>query len=389
MRVALADRMGEIAPYLFLDLDRKKEQAKQRGMDVISLTIGDPDLPTPVEIIEAAREAVGDPSNHHYPDYAGSPAFRRSAVDWMKRRFSVELDAEKEVVALIGSKEGIAHLPFCLVNPGDVVLCPEPSYPVYATSAKLAGARIAWLPLLAENGFLPDLGSIPADVAKKAKLLWINYPNNPTAAVAPMSFLSSAVEFARRHELVLCVDAAYSEIAFDGRKIPSVLEIPGSREVAVEFHSMSKTYNMTGWRVGFMAGQPEVVGALAKLKSNIDSGVFQVVQLAAQAAMQLWPKHRDEVLGIYQSRRDVLCKGLQKAGYQLQIPQATFYVWMQVPGGDDVGFASKLIENTGVLVTPGSGFGQSGKGFVRFSLTVDENRLQEAVERIGRVGLEK
>ena len=387
MSIKLANRMGELAPYLFAELDRKKVQAQARGMDVISLTIGDPDLPTPPEIVRAGQAAMADPKNHRYPDYAGSKAFRSAAALWMKRRFGVELDPDSEVVALIGSKEGIAHLPMALVNPGEVVLCPEPGYPVYATLTRMVGGQVHDMPLLAENGFLPDLEAIPAAVVQRTKALWINYPNNPTAALAPQAFLEKAVAFAQKNQCVLCVDAAYSEMAFDNLRVPSILEIPGARDVAIEFHSLSKTYNMTGWRVGFAVGNREVVGALGRLKNNLDSGVFTAVQEAAIAAMALWPGHLPELLGTYRKRRDVLCDALEKAGYQPYRPQATFYVWMPVPSGDDVGFASRLIEQAGVMVTPGSGFGPSGKGYVRFALTAPEIRLAEAVERIRKAGV--
>jgi len=383
----LARRMKTLAPYLFADLDRKKNEALAKGVDVISLTIGDPDLPTPPEIVKAGQAALENPANHKYPSYAGSPAFKKAAADWMQRRFSVELDPQSEITALIGTKEGIGHLPFALVDEGDVVLCPEPGYPVYAIATRLAGGEAYNLPLLAERDFLPDLDAIPAEVLRKTKALWINYPNNPTGACAGQEFLVKAVELAREHGFVLCADCAYSELTFDGYRPPSVLELPGAREVAVEFHSLSKTYNMTGWRVGFVAGNSQVVGALAKLKSNLDSGVFNAVQEAGIAAMNLWPGHLDELMATYRGRREVLVNGLRTAGYEPPTPQATFYVWMPVPGGDDQQFANRLIEEVGVLVTPGSGFGESGAGYVRLTLTQDEKRMQEVVERIKRVGI--
>ncbi len=387
MSIKLANRMGELAPYLFAELDRKKTQALARGMDVISLTIGDPDLPTPPEIVRAGQAAMADPKNHRYPDYNGSKAFRSAAAKWMQRRFGVELDADSEVVALIGSKEGIAHLPMALVNPGEVVLCPEPGYPVYATLTRMVGGEAFNMPLTAANDFLPDLEAIPQEVRGRTKALWINYPNNPTAAIAPRAFLEKAVAFAKEHECVLCVDAAYSEMAYDNHRVLSILEIPGAREVAIEFHSLSKTFNMTGWRVGFAAGNREVVSALGRLKNNLDSGVFTAVQDAGIAAMQLWPNHLPALLSTYQKRRDVLCDALEKAGYRPYRPRATFYVWMPVPSGDDVAFAGRLIEQAGVMVTPGSGFGPSGKGYVRFALTAPEDRLAEAVERISKAGV--
>jgi LL-diaminopimelate aminotransferase len=386
MNITRAKRMEELAPYLFADLDRKKKEALDRGVDVISLTIGDPDLPTPQEIVTAGQQALTLPVNHRYPDYAGSAAFRSEAARWMKRRFDVDVDADREVAALIGSKEGIAHLPFVYVDPGDVVLCPEPGYPVYDIATRLAGGEVYHLPLVADNAFLPDLDAIPGDVARRAKILWINYPNNPTGAVAPLEFYQQAVAFAQRHNCLLGVDAAYSEIGFDAYRAPSIFEVQGAREVAIEFHSLSKSFNMTGWRVGFAVGAQNLVGPLADLKSNLDSGIFTAVQDAGIAALQLWPNNLPDLLETYRRRRDCLVSSLQKAGYQASSPQATFYVWMPVPGGDDVRFAAEMIEKVGVLVTPGSGFGPSGKGYVRFSLTVDEDRLEEAVARIEKVG---
>jgi LL-diaminopimelate aminotransferase len=387
MKARLSGRMQKLAPYLFAELDRKRQEAQERGVDVISLTVGDPDLPTPPEIVEAGQKALTNPRNHRYPAYAGSPEFRQAAASWMQRRFGVDLDPDREVVALIGTKEGIGHLPFALVDPGDAVLCPEPGYPVYATATRLAGGEVHPLPLLAERSFLPDQDGVPPQVRKRAKALWINYPNNPTGATAPEEFLEKAVEFAEECRLILCVDCAYSEIAFDAYRPPSVLEIPGAREVAVEFHSLSKTYNMTGWRVGFIAGQPDVVGALGTLKSNLDSGVFGAVQDAGIAAMRLWPRHLPELIRVYQRRRDLLVGGLKRAGYSPSTPRAAFYIWMPVPGGDDRAFANRLIETAGVIVTPGSGFGPSGAGYVRLCLTVDEGRLQEAVLRMEKAGV--
>jgi len=387
MKDKLAGRMQKLAPYLFAELDRKKAEAQAQGVDVISFTVGDPDLPTPPEIVEAGQAALANPHNHRYPDYSGSKAFRQAAAGWMKLRFEIDLDPDGEIVALIGTKEGIGHLAFALVDPGDLVLCPEPGYPVYTIATRLAGGEAHLLPLSSDNSFLPDLDGIPADVCKRAKALWINYPNNPTGATAPEEFLKKAVAFAQEHRLVLCVDCAYSEIAFDTYRPPSVLAIPGARDVAVEFHSMSKTYNMTGWRVGFIAGQPDVVRALGILKSNLDSGVFGAVQEAGIAAMKLWPKHLPDLMKVYKRRRDLLVAGLTKAGYSPPTPRATFYIWMPVPGGDDREFAARLIETAGVIVTPGSGFGPSGKGYVRLCLTLDEGRLQEAILRIEKAGI--
>ncbi len=382
MVLKLAQRMSLLEPYLFAELDKKKTQAREKGVDVISLSIGDPDLPTPKEIQDVAKEALTHPENHRYPDYAGSEKFRKAASVWMKRRFGIELDPEREIVSLIGSKEGIFNTSFVLAQNDDAILCPEPGYPVYAISARLAGAEPSFMPLLKENGFLPELSSIPGQVARKAVAMWINYPNNPTGAVASEDFLKQAIEFAHENDLVLCSDAAYSEICFDGYKAPSILELPGAMDVAVEFHSMSKSYNMTGWRVGFVAGRADVVQALAQYKSNMDSGVFGAVQDAAIRAMELWPAPVSEVCRVYKRRRDILVSALEKAGFVPGRPLATFYIWMKVPGGNDKEFCERLIDEVGVLATPGSGFGPSGIGYVRFSLTVHDDRLQQAAERI-------
>ncbi|MBN2495820.1 MAG: LL-diaminopimelate aminotransferase [Deltaproteobacteria bacterium] len=382
-----ASRIEQLPAYLFADLDRKRRAAEQRGLDVISLSIGDPDLPTPEPIVEAARAALADPSLHRYPDYAGSARFRQACADWLEMRFGQRFDPQREILGLIGSKEGIAHLPLAVCNPGDVLLCPEPGYPVYAAAAQLAGAEVHALALRAERGFLPDLDAVPAGICGRARALWINYPHNPTGAVAGLDFYARAVDFCARHELVLCADAAYSEIGFEGYRASSVFEVPGAREVAVEFHSMSKTFNMTGWRIAFVAGRPDVIAPLGALKSNLDSGPFGVVQAAAVAALELGPGPRDAVCEVYQRRRDRLVEGLRAAGLAPSCPRATFYVWVPVPGGDDVGFAARLVEQLGVLVAPGSGFGPSGAGYVRFSLTVADSRLDEAVERLEKLAL--
>ncbi|HOX42204.1 MAG TPA: LL-diaminopimelate aminotransferase [Myxococcota bacterium] len=386
MAVRLARRMSELAPYLFADLDRKKQAALAKGVDVITFTIGDPDLPTPPEIVAAGQAALADPLNHRYPAYAGAKVFRQAAADFMLRRFGARFDPDREVLALIGTKEGIAHLPLALLDPGDAILCPEPGYPVYAIGARLLGAVPYQMPLLPQNGFLPDLEAVPAEVLGRAKGLWLNYPNNPTGAVADLDFLTRAVAFAQRHDLVLLSDNAYSEIAFDGYRSPSVFDVPGGREVAVEFHSLSKTYNMCGWRVGWAVGRSDLIKPFSDLKSNLDSGVFTAVQAAGVKALSLWPGPLEGICAEYRRRRDSLVEGLRAAGYQPPVPRATFYVWMPVPGGDDRAFATELLERVGVLVTPGSGFGASGRGFVRFSLTQPTARIAEAVARLKKLG---
>ena len=383
-----AQRIQELPPYLFAEIDRKKNALKQQGVDIVSLGIGDPDLPTPDHVVARLREAAGDPANHRYPDYEGLPAFRQAAADWYRQRFGVALDPDAEVVSLIGSKEGIAHMPLAFVDPGDVVLCPDPGYPVYAVGTSFCGGVVHRMPLRRENGFFPDLDAVPAEVARAAKLMWLCYPNNPTAAVAPRALLERAVEFAHRHEIILCHDAAYSEIYFDGEAPPSILSVDGAREVAIEFHSLSKTYNMTGWRVGFAVGNPELVAGLGKVKTNVDSGVFQAVQQAGIAALRGDQSCVETTRRVIQRRRDLVIGAIRKAGMACETPRATFYVWAEVPRGEtSAGFATKVLEKTGVVITPGTGFGPSGEGYVRFSLTIADDRLEEAVRRIAKLQL--
>ncbi|MFH2099440.1 MAG: LL-diaminopimelate aminotransferase, partial [Pseudomonadota bacterium] len=315
-------------------------------------------------------------------------AFNKSAARWYKTRFGVDLDPVGEVITLIGSKEGIAHMPLAYVDPGDRALVPSPAYPVYKVAVEFAGGEPYIMDLTAENGFLPDLEAIPEDVAKKSRLMFINYPNNPTAAVADGRFFEKVVDFAKTYNIVVCHDAAYTEMAFDGYRPPSFLSTPGARDVGVEFHSRSKTYNMTGWRLGFAVGNPEIIGALGKVKSNIDSGAFDAVQVAGIEALDGDQTCVKEMCALYQGRRDVLVQGLRSLGYKVDPPKATFYVWMEVPGGRTSSeFAGLLLEKAGIVTTPGVGFGPAGEGYVRFALTVDEARMAQAVERIGKIGL--
>ena len=383
MQIKVASRLGLLPPYLFAELDRLKREVQQQGVDVISLGIGDPDLPTPPHIVEALRSAAVLPPNHRYPDYQGLDRFREAAAGWYKRRFNVILDPEREVCALIGSKEGIANFPVAMVDPGDIVLIPDPGYPVYYSGCVFNGGEPYYMPLRRENGFLPDLSVIPAEVARRARLMWLNYPNNPTAATAEPEFFRRAVKFCLDHNIVLAHDIAYSEIAFDGYRAPSVLEIDGARECAIEFHSLSKTYSMTGWRVGFTIGNAQLVGALGKVKTNVDSGVFQGVQEAAIAALVGGDDKLREYCAIYQQRRDLMVAALRELGLECDTPRATFYLWARVPKGyTSVSFTERVLKETGVVITPGSGFGKSGEGYVRFSLTVTSERLREAVDRI-------
>jgi len=378
-----AKRIRNLPPYLFARIERLIADKKAQGVDVISLGIGDPDVPTPDHIIEAAEKELRIPANHQYPSSAGMPAYRRAVADWYARRFGVELDPQREVVSLIGSKEGIAHLPWCFVDPGDVVLVPDPGYPVYAGGTILAGGVPHPVPLTAGNGFLPDLVAIPAETARRAKVMFINYPNNPTGAVASKEFFARVVDFAREYGILVCHDAAYSEIAFDGYRPPSFLEVAGAREVGIEFHSVSKTYNMTGWRAGWAAGNAGAVEALGRLKSNLDSGVFQVVQYAAIAALNGPQDGVQSLCEMYRERRDLVVDTLNDLGWRLTRPRATFYIWAPVPAGHDASsFAEMVLEKAGVVITPGTGYGTYGEGYFRISLTLPTPRLVEAMERL-------
>jgi LL-diaminopimelate aminotransferase len=377
-----ADRLRKLPPYLFKEIDRKKSEMKAKGVDIIDLGIGDPDLPTPTHIIEAMQEAVSDSSTHRYPSYSGMLEFRGAVAEWYKNRFGVKLDPEKEVLALIGSKEGIAHLPLAFINPGDVALVPTPGYPVYHTSTFFAGGEAYYMPLYRENGFLPDLAAISEEATKRARVMFINYPNNPTAAVADIRFFEKVVEFARKHKILVCHDAAYSEVAYDGFEPPSFMQAEGAKEVGMEFHSLSKTYNMTGWRVGFAVGNKEAIDGLGAIKSNIDSGVFQAIQLAAIKALRRDQSCVAEMTRVYQQRRDLMIKGLREAGFDLETPKASFYLWIRVPRGyTSTQLATTLLEK-GVVVTPGNGFGEPGEGYFRIALTQRKERLEEALGRI-------
>ncbi len=383
MQIEMARRIDQIPPYLFAEIDKRKEEMRKKGIDLIDLGIGDPDLPTPKLIIERLKKAAENPKNHRYPSYEGMIEFRTAVAQWYERRFGIQLDPETEVLSLIGSKEGIAHIPLAFVDPGDIVLVPSPGYPVYRVSALFAGGTPYFLPLRKENGFLLNVSQIPESVAKKAKLLFINYPNNPTSAVAERSFFEEVVAFARRHQVIVCHDAAYSEVAFDGYHPLSFLQVEGAREVGVEFHSLSKTFNMTGWRIGFAVGHPKILAGLGRVKTNIDSGLFQAIQEAGTEALNHFDTPLPEIINIYERRRDVMVKGLRELGLEVDRPKATFYLWIQVPKGyTSAQFATLLLEQAGIVATPGNGFGEDGEGFIRMALTVDEKRLKEAIERL-------
>ncbi|HPZ43751.1 MAG TPA: LL-diaminopimelate aminotransferase [Bacillota bacterium] len=383
MKIVEAQRICNLPPYLFARIEKLIAAKKEAGVDVISLGIGDPDRPTPVHIIETLVREAYNPANHQYPSSVGMLTYRKAVAQWYQNRFGVELNPETEVVSLLGSKEGIAHISWCYLNPGDTVLVPDPGYPVYSGGAILAGAEPYYLPLKPENGYLIDFKSIPRDVAKRAKIIFVNYPNNPTGAVAGEAFYRELIDFAREYDILVCHDAAYSDVSFDGYKPPSFLQFPGAKEVGIEFHSVSKTYNMTGWRVGWAAGNARVVEALGRLKSNIDSGVFQAIQYAAAAGLTGPQDIVAEQNKVYQERRDILIEGLNSLGWNLEKPKATFYVWAPVPRGyTSDSFAELVLDKAGVVITPGTGYGQNGAGYFRMALTIDKERIKEALERI-------
>jgi len=376
-----ADRIKHLPPYLFAAIDKAKQEAKDRGVDVIDLSVGDPDLPTPAHIIEALGRAARDPSNHQYPSYEGKLAFRKAMADWYQRTFGVNLDPEKEVLTLIGSKEGIAHAPLAFINPGDTALVPDPAYPVYRTATAFAGGEPVVMPLLRENRFLPDLEGIDPAVAKRAKLIFLNYPNNPIGASADRQFFKELIDFARDYKIVVLHDNPYSEIYYDGHRSMSILELEGARDVAVEFHSLSKTYNMTGWRIGSVVGNAEVVAGIGKIKSNIDSGTFGAVQDAGIAALQSPAEFVEEIRKVYRHRIEILYRALKDLGLELEKPRATLYLWAWA-GGSSIEYAGRLLERTGIVATPGVGFGKYGEGYIRFSITQPTERIEEAVERL-------
>ncbi len=382
------NRISKTPKYLFAEIDKKKAAAIARGVDLIDLSIGDPDQPTPKYIIDSMKKALDDPSTHNYPPYEGTKDFRGAVSKWYKKRFDVDLDPDTEVMSLIGSKEGIAHMVFALIDPGDVSLIPDPSYPVYKVCTILAGGTPHMLPLTKENGFLPDLDSLDTEILKRSKLLFINYPNNPTSATAPRSFLEKAVKFCKKHDIVLCSDLAYSEVCFGGYSAESVLQVPGAKDIAVEFHSLSKTFNMTGWRIGMAAGSRDAIKALAIIKTNVDSGAFKAIQRAAIDALSGPADFTKEMNAVYEKRMRTLVDGLNSLGWSLEYPRATFYVWLPVPKGyTSASFCEALLEKCGVLVVPGSGYGISGEGYVRFCITADESRINEAVQRMKSEGI--
>jgi len=390
----LAKRIEKLPPYLFVEITKKIEEKKAKGEEVFSLAVGDPDIATPPNIVRRLCQAAQDPVNHRYPDTAGLPQLRQAIAEWYKKRFDVSLDADKEVLPLIGAKEGIAHIALCFIDPGDIALVPDPAYPPYSMGTILAGGRPYYMPLTEGNNFLPDLSAIPDRVLKQAKLLWINYPNNPTSAVADIGFFNKVVKFANQHNLAVCHDGPYTEVAYDGYRPVSFMRADGAKEVGVEFHSLSKSYNMTGWRIGMVVGNATMVDALKRVKSNLDSGIPQAIQYAAIEALTgpqtCIQRHNTS----YQRRRDIVVDKLNSMGLKARVPKAGLYVWAKVPEGyTSVEFANDLLEQVGVVVTPGVGYGRNGEGYVRLALTIPDVLLVKALSRLGewhdrkRVGL--
>lgn len=379
-------KLISLPPYLFVEIDKAKRKAQQEGRDIIDLGIGDPDQPTPKHIIEALYKAAQDPSCHRYALDQGMPVLRQAIADWYKKRFRVNLNPETEILPLIGSKEGIAHSPLAFINAGDYTLVPDPGYPPYKDGTILAGGRPYPVPLLESNAFLPELKKIPVSIRRKARLMYINYPNNPTSATAEKDFYRQTAKFANKNKIIVVSDLAYSEVAYNGYRPPSFLEVDGAREVAIEFHSLSKTYNMTGWRVAWACGNARLISALAKVKSNIDSGIFSAIQLAGMAALTGPQQHIKNMCQLYQQRRDVLVDGLKSLGWQVTSPQATFYVWLNIPKKTDaIKFSQVLLEKANIVVTPGVGFGKYGHGYIRIALTVPKERISEAIERLKKL----
>lgn len=385
--IEVATRIKTLPPYLFAAIDKMKQAAIARGVDIINLGIGDPDLPTPAPIIESLAQAAKNPKHHQYPSYEGMLSFRKAVADWYQRRFGVKLDASDEVLTLIGSKEGIGHIHLAFVDPGDVVLVPSPGYPVYPVGTSFCGGVSHLMPLTKANGFLPDLNAIPKEVARKAKLMWLNSPNNPTSVVMTKEYFKRVVAFAQEHQIIVCHDAAYSEIYYDGQRPASFMEVDGAKDVGVEFHSLSKTYNMTGWRLGFAVGHKEVLAGLGKVKSNLDSGVFEAVQAAGITALGLDDAVTNTIRKTYQERRDTLIPGLKQLALEVDAPPAAFYVWVAVPKGyTSASFTAHLLEKAGIVTTPGNGFGAPGEGYIRMTVCTSKDRLAEAVERIKKAG---
>lgn len=384
-----AQRLDRIPPYLFAEINRKRQKLLAAGVDLINLGVGDPDQPTPATIVQTMHDAIDDPNTHNYPPYQGTMEFRKAVVAFMERRYGVTgLDPEKEVLSSIGSKEAIHNTFLAFVDPGDYTLIPDPGYPVYNTATLFADGKPYRMPLKPENEFLPDLSLIPTEVAQKAKLLWINYPNNPTGALGSLEFFREVVDFCRDHDILLCHDHAYAEMAYDGYQPPSVLQVPKAKDCAIEFHSTSKSYNMTGWRVGFVVGNALGIQGLARVKSNVDSGVFRAIQKAVITALETPRQEIEKVMEVYQRRRDIIVDGLRSLGWEITPPKATLYIWARVPSGyTSQEFVNLLLDQCGIIVPPGNGYGASGEGFFRIALTIPEVQMKTAIARMEEAGI--
>lgn len=385
-----AKRLDRIPPYLFAEINRKQNELVTKGVDIINMGVGDPDKPTPAHIVQVMHEAIDDASNHNYPPYQGTQEFREAVAKWMEQRFGVTgLNPNTEIVSSVGSKEAIHNTFLAFVEAGDYTLIPDPGYPVYQTSTIFAGGESFTMPLKAENNFLPDLSVIPEEVARKAKLLWINYPNNPTGAIATTEFFTELVAFCKEYNILLCHDNAYSEIAYDGYKPPSILQIPGAKDIAIEFHSLSKSYNMAGWRIGFVVGNAIGIKGLTQVKSNIDSGVFKAIQACAIAAYSSTNEAKHQAaMSVYQDRRDIIIQGLQSLGWPIQPPKASLYIWVPIPPGySSAEFVTLLLDKCGIIVAPGNGYGAGGEGFFRIALTITDERLRAGIQRLKDAGI--
>lgn len=379
----ISKRIENLPPYIFVQISEKIAEKKAKGEDVISFAIGDPDIPTPEHIIERLCQASRDPVNHRYPESQGLPDFRQAIADWYEQRFNIVLHPDREVLPLIGSKEGIGHIALCFIDPGDIALVPNPAYPVYRISTMFAGGESYFMPLTEENDFLPDLEQIPPEVARQAKLLWLNYPNNPTASVAGLDFFEEVVNFASRYNLAVCHDAPYTEVAFDGYRPVSFLQVPGAKEIGIEFNSLSKSYNMTGWRVGMAVGNTRMIEVLRRIKSNLDSGISQAIQYAAIEALRGPQDCIEEHNRIYQRRRDLMVKALTEIGLKVSSPKASLYMWARIPQGyTSVEYATRLLDEAGVVVTPGTGYGEYGEGYIRLSMTTPDDKIEEGLARL-------
>lgn len=383
-----ASRMDRVPPYLFVEISRKIAEKKAQGIDVISFGIGDPDIPTPASVVDKLRDTALDTPNHRYPETDGLPEFRQAVADWYQRRFGITVRPDEETLPLIGAKEGIGHAALCFIEPGDIALVPDPGYPVYSVGTWFAGGECHWMPLLEENGWLPNLDAIPEDAARKAKVIWLNYPNNPTGAIADGDYFAKVVEFAKAYDIAVLHDASYSEVAFDGYRPVSFLETPGAMDVGVEFHSLSKSYNMTGWRLGMAVGNADIISALMVVKSNLDSGVPNAIQYMGIEAMALSQDDIDARNGVYERRRDRVVRTLQAVGLDAIPPKASLYVWTRIPEGfSSAEFTAKLLDEANIVVTPGNGYGQYGEGYIRLSLTIGDDDMERGLERLAGISI--